>query len=74
MEGTKGYRNPLGRITVSTSLDPSELPETKPKPWTALSVSHSILENSMFSFVSHVMLFFLLVMTIFKHRIKWVLF
>jgi hypothetical protein len=31
-EGAEGDCNPIGRTTVSTNLDPSELPETKPKP------------------------------------------
>jgi hypothetical protein len=30
-EGAEGYGNPIGRTTVSANLDPSELPETKPK-------------------------------------------
>jgi hypothetical protein len=30
IEGTEGDGNPIGRPTVSTNLDPWELPETKP--------------------------------------------
>jgi hypothetical protein len=30
IEGTEGDGNPIGRPTVSTILDSSELPETKP--------------------------------------------
>ena len=29
-EGTEGDSNPIGRPTVSTNLDPWELPETEP--------------------------------------------
>ena len=31
IEGAEGDFNPIGRPTVSTKLDPSQLPETKPK-------------------------------------------
>jgi hypothetical protein len=30
-EGAERAGNPIGRTTVSSNLDPSELPETKPK-------------------------------------------
>ena len=30
IEGTEGDGNPIGRPTVSTNLDPWELPETEP--------------------------------------------
>ena len=30
IEGAEGDGNPIGRTTVSTNLDPWELPETKP--------------------------------------------
>jgi hypothetical protein len=30
IEGTEGDDNPIKRTTVSTNLDPCELPETKP--------------------------------------------
>lgn len=29
-EGTEGYCKPMGRTTVSTNWDSSEIPETKP--------------------------------------------
>jgi len=31
LKGLKGIATPTGRTTVSTNLDPSELPENKPK-------------------------------------------
>jgi phosphoribosylformylglycinamidine (FGAM) synthase-like enzyme len=33
IEGAKGYGNPIGRPTISTSMDLQELPPTKEHIW-----------------------------------------
>lgn len=50
IEGTEGDCNPIGRVTLSTNLDPWELPETKPstKEYTQAGLLPYVAETALF--------------------------